>query len=1236
MVSRTAPVQRGGGLDAARFLLYLPRLVAAWPVGSKTLEQIGTLVFADISGFTALTERLAGEGDHGVEQVTDGINGVFTEILTIARLEGGDLLSFGGDAVLLLFTGDDHPRRALAAAVEMQDAVIGRGGLQASIGVAGGAVRLVVAGSRQRMVFAIGPVVDDVVACEAAAKSGEVVSTAGVLVCVEPGCRGDARGPGFLVVAAPQPSDIEIDESDPGTLDPGLGAYVPAALHSELAVTGADAEQRQAVVGFVQVLGLSGRLEQNGAEGVAGELDALVDRLVHHATAHRMTVLASDIDADGAKIVITGGVPHAVPEPHERMMRSLRAILAEDLGLELRAGVADGPVFAGDLGAAFRRAYTVIGDAVNLAARLAGTAGAGQVIASAGVALRLGDRFELDERPPVRVKGKSPTVRSFVVGAARAADTDARVTVPLIGRDAELATIGKMVDTALRDRGGVVQIVGSAGIGKTRLVRELGSFGVEVVTVRCLEYEQSTAYRVIGSLIRRSAGIEMESTSEEAGLALQGIVDELAPNLAPMLPLIGVASEATVAPTAAADALDPRFIVAATAAALLDLATAISSRPLIVVIEDADWIDPASREILTAMIERSADRPWLWVITSRQGAGWAGGATLELPGLRPSAIDLLMRSVAPGIAVGDRMIERAGGNPLFALELAAAGSADAVPETVERLIADRIDRLDARERRLLRYASVLGTEFDLDLLAEALAPIAAGLDDAAAWAAIAEFISVSPLGKVRFEQSLVRDVAYRGLSFKRRSEIHAQVAQTIERRARHRSARFAAVLSLHYEAAGIAPKAWEFSLLGGDRAAGTWATAEAVVLYRRALDAAARFDPDPSEVHRVALALADAADLTGDFETVERALDVADSLGSVDAALGRVRRRARLAEKRGELDNAAALLDGAVLADGIIEPEELEALMMLAGIRHRQGRYEESARWCRAVLEVDGVETRPLELAHALDLLSLNQTHLGEPDRRRNAERALAILESEGQWAATRRVLNNLAIDSYYRGRWDEAADLYRRGRDASERAGDVILMATFDNNLAEILSDQGHFAGASELFDTGRRAWERAGYPVGLALVDSNRGRLAVRMREPERGIELLRSALERLDQIGAAALAFEAEMRVVEGLIVAGRVTEASSTLAELDDRIASETGLGGYQGVVGRLRGHVASLDGDRGAAIDLFERAAEMLEGQAYERALALAALGRLGDVVSAERSQHALAALGADSAFILPL
>src|SRR5439155_15331874 len=181
------------------------------------------------------------------------------------------------------------------------------------------------------------------------------------------------------------------------------------------------------------------------------------------------TFLGSDIDKDGGKLILVAGTPKATENDDERMLRALRRVADVDLPLPVRIGVHRGPVFAGDVGPPYRRTYTVMGDTVNLAARLMAAAEPGQILTTAAV-LDHSRGFEAEPLPPLQVKGKRAPVSAFSVGRAvsrgrrRGHGAADRYRLPLVGRDSELALIDGLLDSARDGRGGVVVIVGPAGI----------------------------------------------------------------------------------------------------------------------------------------------------------------------------------------------------------------------------------------------------------------------------------------------------------------------------------------------------------------------------------------------------------------------------------------------------------------------------------------------------------------------------------------------------------------------------------------------------------------------------------------------------------------------------------------------------------------------------------------------------------------------------------------------------
>lgn len=1229
--------------------LYLPRTLLAWQADDPSIRsrsEEGTVVFVDISGFTPLVERATAGGRAGAEEISAVINQIFEEMLAVALDEGGDVLKFGGDASLLLFSGDGHLIRAARAALDIHDAIAeapplrdGEADIGVSIGLEVGELSMVIGGEAHKEMLVFGPAIDGALQAEKVADTGDVVAGPAARAALPAACLD-----GELVIDAPD------DDTMPPLVVPGSGDdldladYVPVRLRDHLSVAGSDGEHRQAAIGFVQLPIPIGNPDERDEV-----LARFTELLIEQAERHEVTMLASDADIGAIKFMLCAGVPSASTNEEERLLRTFRRVAegAESVGVDPergpRMGVTRGVVFGGDFGAVSRRYYTLLGDSVNLAARLMSVAEPGSILTLDQVLERSPTRFAIERFEPLLLKGKSKSVGPISVGPVIGIERiDWARFLPLIGRADEFGVLLSAFNELRGGVGGVVEVVGEAGVGKTRLVSELLDRATLVDTYQlvCEHYEIATPHFVAAHLIRGVLALKPDSDPGEV-LARLGDIRDRHPDLAPWLPLLSIPLAVSIDETDETAALDPEFRTARLHQLTEDLIAALRPDPMMIVVEDSHWLDEASRSIIDHLSEATERRPWLIVETFRPD----GGREVETDRSRPVTLDPLsdvdamelVRVAARETPVSDQrigdIVERSGGHPYFALELLRHEGSDGLPESVEGVVAQRIDRLESRDRQLLRYVAVLGNSFPLDLLAEALPQVAPSAEDNDTWQRLSEFLDVTVFGTVQFKQDLIRLVAYEGLTFRRRREVHGIVAEAIERRARRRARRQAPLLARHNSLAGRWDKAWEFATIAGAQASANGASADAARLYSLALEASEHLvQLDVSAVADVHESLGDAALLAGQLERAEASFNAALAIDTDATAEQRARRHGRVAtarRERGDLDGARSQVEAGLscLAD---EPsiERVELLGLQAGLLHRSGDYvgsNQAAALAMAEARTIGAQAG---LGAAALLTITNDAALGRNEPNSIGAEAIAIFDELGDALNRGKVRNNIGYRHYFRGEWDEAVDAWRAAQADYRTAGDVIGSATADNNLAEILSDQGHLDQAEERFSEALRAWRAAGFSLGVALATQNLGRVQARRGAVRDAQILLGDALQAFEKAGSQAYVLDTRLRLAEAEGYGGSLIGLRTALEELGELSDQPT----LRSARCRLEALVASAKGDADGVDAALVAAVDAAGDAPYERALSLRLRGELlGDDPAAAEAAEILQQMGATAA-----
>jgi class 3 adenylate cyclase/energy-coupling factor transporter ATP-binding protein EcfA2 len=640
-----------------------------------------------------------------------------------------------------------------------------------------------------------------------------------------------------------------------GSCGQALGAEDPAAAALE-------GERRWATVLFADLSGFTSHSEVTDPEEVRWMVDRLTGKIGEIVRTYGGWV--DKVIGDAVMAVF--GAPVAHEDDAERAVRAALELQryatenADELaGLALRVGLDSGEVMFAPVGPRERREFTVMGDAVNTASRLQGAAPKGGVLIGERTTRACGQAIRCEAVKPVRLKGKEAPVNAWLAREAVAPPAQRPVSEgSMVGRTAELeALCAAWNRVAARLEPRLVTVLGPAGIGKTRLCRELARVaehdGGRVIAGRSLPYGESTGYAALADVIRTVAGIYESDPRIEARQKLARRL-ELLPDLeqphevlAHLALLLGLTEEA----------VDDRTALFVSVQSFVEALA--RERSTLLVIEDIHWADRGLLDLIEWLGAHVSQGRLMVVASARADLldsrpDWAsrvpGHVQLRLDPLaadesRELALRLLRDLPDPDLAA-DQIMETAGGNPLFVEELTAAfaeGAADPashLPVAIRSIIAARLDALPADERHVLLYASVVGNIFWPSVV-ECLAG-----DDARVATAVLDDLELRDLirrqrssrmqgeDEYAFKHGLIRDVAYATLPRAARREHHAAVAAFLEDAAGF-AADSAAILAYHWRAAGDADRALEYLLAAAEQAGRGWAKEEAVALYNQAL-----------------------------------------------------------------------------------------------------------------------------------------------------------------------------------------------------------------------------------------------------------------------------------------------------------------------------------------------------------------------------------------------------------------
>jgi class 3 adenylate cyclase/tetratricopeptide (TPR) repeat protein len=799
-------------------------------------------------------------------------------------------------------------------------------------------------------------------------------------------------------------------------------------------------------------------------------------------------------------------------EMHAELER-LCSDLPYEAELTLHVGVNSGHGVARIIGSEARMDYSVLGDSVILAQRFESAAPSGETYVGELTKRLTDDMFEFESVGDLTLKGKAEPVPAWrllgrrTTRVLRGGDGGA----VLVGRDRELAAIGDVLDALNGGRGGIVTVVGEPGVGKSRLSGAVEAradqLGLRWLHTRCLSYGASLAYWPYAELVRALAGIGSEDEPEQSQRRLADMLERAGsgtavPFFARLLGLPGVSQEVA---GLNAEAFR-RGLHGAVATTLLEVS---KERPLVVAIEDAHWLDGSSAALTRELAQLCEGEPLALYLIARpeaspaldEIAGDSPRRAIALEPLDEAGVAALVGSLLAGDVEAEfpaLVRERTAGNPLFVEELLRSlqetgaltrqnGSwhtqrgwdAEAVPPTIEELLASRIDLLSRNDASILQTASVIGRRVQVDLL-EAVTN-APELDGALKRLVAAGFLD--PLdgegsGRLLFHHALVQDVAYSRLLRKKRRDLHRQVAEVAE-------AMYGAgdeiidLLARHLYLGEAGVKAVDYLVRAGERSMALYANDEAIVQLTRAAEVVRTDGEVGARLPAILLDLADLHELVGDYE---EALELYAEVRAMTHDVRAWRGLASVHRRRGEYEEALAVIDEAIAADEL-RGQDLAPLWLQAGWSLAlSGRIDQAIDVFQAGLEALGPRTDSIvgqllaELARTEGLAGRLEdalAHLGQ------AQAIFQELSDERGLATTLRILGDVQRQA---GRLDESVATLRRGLELAERVGSVEEVGGCLINIGVVEERREAFQEAIECDRRAIEEFERIGHGSGRA----------------------------------------------------------------------------------------------------------------------------------------------------------
>lgn len=1151
-----------------------------------------TTLFADISGFTAVTEQMIAHGQEAAERLAHMMGAILGPLVSSVYAHNGFITGLAGDAFTALFplesdaTGD-AARRALAAARHMQ-ALIGERARQTTVhgdfyfalklGIGAGPVAwqilrdesasTIPTADNTAVYYFNGPGITACTNAEVLAHPGHLILSPTIYphladhVTTVP--QNDHYRVNEILSPLPSPSTYNLPTPAPEI----LRAFIPSAIRGKV-------HQGE----FRPVLTLFLNLKD------AASLPQVVTqtrRLQRHYGGYLNAIQFGD---KGCTLLLFWGMPTGFENDAERALRFVQA-LRRRITTPFRAGVTYRTMYAGFVGAPQRQDYSGYGRGVNLAARLMTNAPWNDIWVDERVHRRVNGRFTLNSVGKITFKGFKTPLPVYRLRPDAPRPRRPFYQGVLAGRERELAILDRFLRPLAKGRfGGVLLITGEAGIGKSRLVHTYqADHQTELNWLVChADQTLRQSLHPFRVLLRRR--FQPRHTNDEAAnkrhfrerwrrLTAETAEASLRETLRQAESFLGALLDLPW-PDSPYTRLDPKGRFENVITGLKAFFQAESRRrPTVLFLEDAHWLDDDSRHFLSRLTRRMDGYPLAIIITGRPNQMDKAPLPSHLP-RQTLSLDRIggddVRALASGLLEGPvsdelaRLLRhRAEGNPFFAeqillylreqdqLEQASDGwrvrptASAPLPTDIRAVLVARLDRLTQGVKEVVQTAAVLGREFEVRVLAQMLRDPdtvrerVKQAEEGAIWVQMNRW-------RYLFSHILLRDAAYTMQLQARRRQLHRLAAEALRILYGDEPTAYAADLAYHYDRAQMPYQAVQWYRHAGEGAMAQYATQEALDYLSRALQLISSDD-----LHgRYALLLAreEVYDWRGQREAQKADLatlqELATQLGPEEETAVLLR-RANYASVTGDYPAAAHLAQTAVRhADAHhLLHQQAQAHRYLGSALWRQNRHEQALPHFKSALKLARGQEDLHLVTESLNGLGMVLDEQSDYEAARSHyEEALQIQRQNGDLLGQNKTLNNLGWIFFMQGDTVTAQRYYQEALQVARRTGNRIGESSALTNVGVIAFKHGDADTAQTYYETCLALCEEIGNVGGEANMHANLALLYHRRGEEETAVSHARCAIEMAQEISYHPTQAEASVYLGHALLAQGELAAAAT---------------------------------------------------------------------------------------------